>query len=139
MTPPDETAHGELPQQIAHAIASMRSELTCIRVDLVNMGHRHAAACNAIGGVQHRCMTLATLITQIETIAKAKTASGELKKLPAQERPEEMELFAATAMPAAVSLDEHRRSIDERLKRSLHRANDHSLDDEEVMESEAMP
>lgn len=124
----DHEPANDLPQQIAKTISGMRSELGCIREELTRAGHAHPAVCNVVSDVLQRCMSLASLITTLETIAAAKRQTGEHKQLPKQERTENLELFAASAARGrSVELD--------RIRASLHRAGDHTLDVESEVEA----
>ena len=118
-----------MSRQIASVIKGMRSEIGCMREDLTRAGHRHPPVCNAVTDVLQRCMSLLAHVTMLETIAAAKRVVGEHQQLPKQESPESYELPFAAGREA--ELDGHRRGIDKRLLQTLHRAGDHTLDDEE--------
>jgi hypothetical protein len=111
-----------LKDQIDAAVLSASSDLGEIREQLTALEHSMPAVCGRTLNIRQIMMTLATRLNGIKVIVAKEIMMGHEEQATRRDRAEDMELFAGQARserPPALLLA------------SLHRACDHTLDDEE--------
>lgn len=112
-----------LKDEIDAAVKSAISDMGEIRAELSALEHAIPVACGRTQNIRHIMMTLATRLQGIKVIAGKEVMVGNEDPATRQERTEDMELFAARTLLVS-------KTADPALLASLHRAGDHTLDDD---------
>jgi len=122
-----------LKDEIDAAVAAAISDMGEIRAELTGLEHAMPGACDRTLKVRQIMMTLATKLTTIKVIAAKEVMCGNEEPATMQARTEDLELFANVR--ANASQCGHTGVTLELLRATLHRAGDHSLDDEDEVGS----
>lgn len=118
-----------LKDELDAVVKSAMGDMGEIREQLTALEHAMPAACGRTANIRQIMMTLTTRLTGIKIIAAKEVMVGNEEPATKQDRTEDMELF--TNVTRRSSQSGHTATSLELLRASLHRAGDHSLDDDE--------
>ena len=120
-----------LKDELDAVVKSAISDMGEIREQLTELEHAMPGACGRTANIRQIMMTLATRLTGIKVIAAKEVMCGNEEPATKQECTEDLELFA-NAPRNDGSLKPYRPlPYHSAMLESLHRAGDHTLDDEE--------
>lgn len=114
-----------LKDEIDAVVHSAVSDMGEIREQLTALEHALPAVCGRTGNVRQIMMTLASRLLSLKVIVAKEVMLGHEAQAMRQDGAEDMELFAMYVRHEVTQ---------EQMLASLHRANDHTLDDEEGAE-----
>jgi len=116
-----------LKDEINAIVKSAVGDMGEIRGKLSELEHSLPHVHRWTGDIRQIMMTLATRLTSLTVVAAKEVMIGNVEPATKQDRTEEMPLFAGIKLVTSAAVPPDRML----LLRSLHRAGDHTLDEEE--------